>query len=364
MRQVKLEYVWLDGCEPVGIRSKTRNVNIPSENPQIPPTIDNIIEHAPEWSYDGSSTNQAVTENSDLSLKPVKVFKNPFVPPQSPIPSFIVLCEVYDMDGNPHATNNRAILRDAFSNNKESDKTIFSVEQEYVLWNPKENWPAEWGEHGEYPAPQGDYYCGVGGDLSPLRFVVEQHAQACSQIGLYYEGNNAEVMKSQWEYQLGPMDAIDAADSLWISRYILQRVAESRGIGINYDPKPVEGDWNGSGAHINFSTHSMRSGDMDLMNTICEKLADGHGELMSSSDYGVGNERRLTGKHETSSIEDFSYGVSDRSASIRIPPVTVKNDGAGYLEDRRPAANMDPYLAYAAILNTIKVEENAEVITA
>ena len=171
-------------------------------------------------------------------------------------------------------------------------------------------------------------------------------------------------MLSQWEYQLGPMDAIDAADSLWISRYILQRVAESRGIGVNYDPKPVEGDWNGSGAHINFSTDDMRNGDMSHMYTVCERLSEGHAELMSSGAYGVGNERRLTGKHETSSIEEFSYGVSDRSASIRIPPVTVKNDGAGYLEDRRPSANMDPYLAYAAILNTIKVEEDAEVITA
>ena len=364
MRLVKLDYIWLDGNKAVGIRSKSRNVNIPTDNPQIPPSIDDIIEHAPEWSFDGSSTNQAVTESSDLVLKPVKVYKNPFVAPNSQIPAFLVLCEVYDLEGNPHETNNRSTLRDAFANNKDSHNTIFSVEQEYVLWNPKENWPAEWGDHGNEVAPQGNYYCGVGGDLAPLRFVVEQHAQACVQTGLFYEGSNAEVMMSQWEYQLGPMDAIDAADSLWISRYVLQRIAESRGIGVNYDPKPVEGDWNGSGAHINFSTAAMRNGDMENITSVCEKLAEGHKELMSGNVYGVGNEKRLTGKHETSSIEDFSYGVSDRSASIRIPPVTVKNDGAGYLEDRRPAANMDPYLAYAAILNTIKVEEDAEVITA
>ena len=360
MRLTKLEYVWLDGNDKVGLRSKSRNVNIKSENPQTPPTIDNIIEHAPEWSFDGSSTSQAETKLSDLILKPVKIFPNPFAGQNPHNAAFIVLCEVYDLEGNPHASNTRAILRESYSNNKNSHNTIFSAEQEFVFWNPKENWPADWGDNGDLPEPQGSYYCGVGAGLTPLRYVIEQHAHACTQMGLYYEGNNAEVMKSQWEYQIGPLDAIDAADSLWVSRYVLQRLAENRGVAINYDPKPIEGDWNGSGCHINFSTNDMRNGDMEHIESVCEKLGESHETMMSSNVYGIDNDKRLTGNHETSSIDTFSFGVSDRSASVRIPPTTVVNGGSGYIEDRRPAANMDPYLAYASLLDVLAPEdENA-----
>ena len=155
MRLTKLEYVWLDGNDKVGLRSKSRNVNIKSDNPQAPPTIDNIIEHAPDWSFDGSSTSQAETKLSDLILKPVKIFPNPFAGQNPNNAAFIVLCEVYDLEGNPHASNTRAILRESYSNNKNSHNTIFSAEQEFVFWNPKENWPADWGDNGDLPEPQG-----------------------------------------------------------------------------------------------------------------------------------------------------------------------------------------------------------------
>ena len=64
--------------------------------------------------------------------------------------------------------------------------------------------------------------------------------------------------------------------------------------------------------------------------------------------------QRLTGLHETASITDFSYGVSDRGASIRIPIITVEKGWKGWLEDRRPASNGDPYKIAGRIIKTVK----------
>ena len=70
--------------------------------------------------------------------------------------------------------------------------------------------------------------------------------------------------------------------------------------------------------------------------------------------YGASNHLRLTGLHETQSIDKFSYAISDRGASIRIPVGTVNNGWKGYLEDRRPASDADPYKVAAAIIRTVK----------
>ncbi len=85
---------------------------------------------------------------------------------------------------------------------------------------------------------------------------------------------------------------------------------------------------------------------------ICEKFKARHESHIT--DYGSDNDQRLTGLHETQSIDTFSYGVSDRGASIRIPIGTVKYDWKGYLEDRRPASNADPYKVVAQILATLR----------
>jgi glutamine synthetase len=133
----------------------------------------------------------------------------------------------------------------------------------------------------------------------------------------------------------------------------LDRLTEQYGYYIEYHPKPIQGDWNGSGMHANFSNTTLRNcGSKEIYETICEAfrpVAKEHIEV-----YGAFNNMRLTGDHETASINDFSYGISDRGASIRIPIITVENGWKGWLEDRRPASNGDPYKIAGRIITTVK----------
>jgi len=357
-QMTKFEYIWTDGKSSKNVRSKTKYMIWDRSKIRTP---EDFIKSVPEWSYDGSSTNQANTEESDCVLKPVKVVPNTLE--NSRIPSFIVLCEVMNPDGTPHESNTRANLLERLEETELYDMW-FSVEQEFIMTNAVTGNPLGWDEYSDgEPAPQGDYYCGVGPDVVVGRELMEAHAFACNNSGISVGGTNAEVMLSQWEYQLDAKPAIQSADNLIISRFILQRLGERMHIGISYDPKPVEGEWNGSGAHINFSTKYMReSADMDYMNLICSSMGAYHDKSIEV--YGEGNERRLTGEHETSSIDKFTWGELDRTASIRIPIYTVKNDGKGYLEDRRPGANVDPYEAFSYLLGvTNNISEEMFIAT-
>jgi len=259
----------------------------------------------------------------------------------------LVLTEVRYPDGTPHESNKRIDL-EMLAREHHAHDAWFGIEQEYTFFRGRA--PLGWPEGG-YPAPQGPFYCGVGADEVFGRDIVEQHMDACLHAGICISGINAEVMPGQWEFQIGPLGPLEAADQLWIARWLLYRIAEDFGVNATLHPKPVQGDWNGAGAHTNFSTKEMRkSGGYAEVKAACEKLGKRHQEHIAV--YGAHNDLRLTGLHETCSIDEFRYGVSDRGASVRIPMPTEKH-GKGYLEDRRPGANMNPYEVCAILLKTI-----------
>ena len=325
----KLEYIWLDGYKPeASLRSKTKIVSSEPGSPS----------DCPEWSFDGSSTEQAAGDSSDCLLKPVRM-----VPDPARKNGFLVLCEVLNAAGEVHPSNVRGTFED------DSD-FWFGFEQEYTIMD--DGLPLGFPKGG-YPGPQGPYYCSVGTNNCVGRQIVEDHLDTCLEAGLSVTGINAEVMKGQWEYQLFGKGAKAAADDLYLSRYLLFRNAEKYGVSIDLHPKPIQGDWNGSGMHTNFSNTDIRDkGGEDLIKGICEKFRGAHKDHIEV--YGSDNEQRLTGLHETQSIDQFSYDVSDRGASIRIPIGTVQNDWKGYLEDRRPASNACPYKIVKQILTTVK----------
>ncbi len=350
MNNVRLVYLWLDGYETPNIRCKTKYVQLDTNAFGFAKAEDYDIDKVPDWGFDGSSTLQADGDDSDCILKPVKLYDHPYTG-EFPGSSFIVLCEVYNKDGTPHKSNMRAKLVE-LANRYEESEMWFGIEQEYVFMDPKTRRPYGWPENG-FPPPQGRYYCGVGGDVTTLRNLVDSHATTCNLLSIPLCGTNAEVMLSQWEYQIGTAGPVDVCDDLWVARYILETMAQREGACVSLDPKPISGDWNGSGAHINFSTKRLREeGGKNYITNIIRVLMDSHDEHIE--EYGLGNEDRLTGEHETQHIDVFSSGDSDRGASIRIPPTTAETY-RGYLEDRRPAANMDPYRAVARLVKTVGI---------
>jgi glutamine synthetase len=327
----RAEYIWIDGTEPIALmRSKTK-ILPDNEKPGI-------------WGFDGSSTNQAPGENSDCVLNPVFTCPDPIRKGNN----VLVLCEVLLPDTmEPHKTNTRAACLEVAKKYK-AHEPLFGIEQEYTFF--KEGRPLGFPTNG-YPAPQGPYYCGVGADEVHGRDIVEAHTTACLDAGLGISGTNAEVMPGQWEFQVGPLGPIEVSDQLWIGRYLLYRIAEDFDVNASIIAKPMRGDWNGAGAHTNFSTKAMRSG-WDAIVSACEALGAPGKPAEHIAGYGHGTGERLTGAHETAHWSTFRYGVSDRGASIRIP-WQVARDRKGYIEDRRPNANMDPYVVTRLITNTV-----------
>ena len=328
----KLEYIWLDGYSPTqNMRSKTKVVD----------DFNGSLVDCPVWAFDGSSTRQAVGNSSDCLLKPVAIFPDP-----ARINGWLVMTEVLNADGTAHESNGRAQIND------NDDDFWFGFEQEYFIMDVETQLPLGF-PLGGYPGPQGMYYCSVGGKNTHGRDLVEEHADLCIEAGINFEGINQEVACGQWEFQLFAKGAKKAGDELWIARYLLDRLTEDYNYYIDYHPKPIKGDWNGSGMHANFSNTTLREcGSKATYEQICEAFRPVTKEHIEV--YGEHNEERLTGLHETASIHDFTYGVSDRGASIRIPIIVVENGWKGWLEDRRPASNADPYKIAGRIVKTVK----------
>jgi glutamine synthetase len=356
MKVIKAEYLWLDGGSTPSLRSKTKVLRVTEEQFTSLTDVVNSGKSPhdlfPMWGFDGSSTMQASGDNSDCILKPVFTTVDP-----ARQMSWLVLCEVFTTDGTPHETNSRALLREALIAADLTSDPRVGFEQEYVIMDSNTHKPIGWPEAG-YPAPQGPYYCASGGSRVAGRDLVEGHLNAMISSGISVEGVNAEVMLGQWEYQVGGVlvDVLTASDHLWMARYLLDRLSEKFGYYIELDPKPVSGDWNGSGMHTNFSLASMRAGDEAYDNIVeaCDTLGEKINDHLDA--YGEGLERRLTGYHETCSINDFRWGVSDRSASVRVPWQVEKNK-VGYLEDRRPNSNADPYRVVTALVSTLCPKE-------
>ncbi|MGE9269936.1 MAG: glutamine synthetase beta-grasp domain-containing protein [Verrucomicrobiales bacterium] len=331
MPKFKLEYIWLDGYTPVpNLRGKTQI----KEYEKFP-----TLEELPEWGFDGSSTQQADGSDSDCVLKPVAIY-----PDSTRNNGALVMCEVMLPDGTPHPSNSRATILD-------DENAWFGFEQEYFL--VEDGLPLGFPKGG-YPNPQGEYYCGVGfknvGDVA--RQIVEEHLEICLDAGINHEGINAEVAKGQWEFQIFGKGSKKAADQIWVARYILNRLCESYGVDVEYHCKPLTGDWNGSGMHANFSTAYMReTGGKEYFEKLMAAFEKNKDEHIAA--YGPDNHMRLTGLHETQSIDQFSWGIADRGASIRVPHSFAKNDWKGYLEDRRPNSQGDPYAIASRILKTI-----------
>jgi glutamine synthetase len=325
------EYIWIDGATPTpGLRSKTKII-ADGATPGI-------------WGFDGSSTEQATGDKSDCVLRPVSTYPDPIRGGNN----ILVMCEVLLADMTPHPTNNRAACAKA-AKKFAKQEPWFGIEQEYTMLRPN-GWPLGFTADGGYPGPQGPYYCGVGTGKVVGRDIIEAHTQACLDAGIAISGTNAEVMPGQWEFQVGPAGPLEVSDQLHVARWLLHRIAEDFDVVISIAAKPQKGDWNGAGAHTNFSTNAMRAdGGIAAIEKACKAL--GTKVDLHIKGYGHDIESRLTGHHETAPYNKFSYGVSNRGASVRIP-LQVSIDKKGYMEDRRPNANMDPYTVTRLLVET------------
>ena len=284
--KAKLEYIWLDGYAPTqSLRSKTRIEN----------DFGGTLEECPMWSFDGSSTVQADGSASDGLLKPVAIFPDP-----DRTSAYLVMTEVLNADGTPHVTNGRATIDD------DDDDFWFGFEQEYFLIDIDTNLPPGF-PAGGFPGPQGPYYCSVGASNTFGRDCIDDHLDLCLEAGVTVEGINAEVAAGQWEFQVFAKGAKRAGDETWVARYLLERTGEKYGFAVDYHPKPFgKLDWNGSGMHANFSNGAMRdTGGEEIFKQICEEFGKNIDRHISV--YGAENDQRLTGAHETQSIDLLDF---------------------------------------------------------
>jgi glutamine synthetase len=337
--KIVAEYVWID--MDMNLRSKTKIIEKLEYH--------SSIKDFPEWNFDGSSTGQSVTKNSDLILKPVDFIKNPLIDKKyinQNCGYYLVLCEVGD-------ESNYSELKNLYLKTI-GDEPWFGIEQEYMLLDYEGQPLDQYLINKDFEYKSNQHYCSTGTGKAMGREIVMEHMHACIEAGIKICGINSEVTPSQWEFQIGPLYALEMCNQLWLARYILIQIAESHNVYVSFHPKPFP-HLNGSGAHTNFSTKDMRKdGGVDEIYKAIDKLSKNHKQHIEV--YGNYNDMRLTGTNETANINTFSYGECDRSSSIRIP-INVIKDKKGYMEDRRPAANMDPYLVVGRILKTVIIED-------
>jgi glutamine synthetase len=345
------EYIWIDAYG--NLRSKNRTLTI--DKSKLDDTIisaNKYLNFIPQWNFDGSSTGQAPTEESEVWLRPVRVFHDPFRVKLDGVVSLLVLCSVFEPNGSPNRFNNRFKSMKVFETRKH-EASWYGLEQEFFIIDVDTGKPLGLSDNSR---PQGPYYCGVGANNAFGRSLVNEAYIKCLYAGINVSGMNGEVAPGQWEIQVGPVQGVDAADQVWMLRYILGRVSEDYSertgnrVIVDFGAKPVSGDWNGSGMHVNFSTESMRSeGGYQVILECMDLLKVKHKEHLEC--YGEDNSLRLTGKHETSDMKNFTWSVGGRNTSVRIPTMVFQTK-KGYFEDRRPSSSADPYLITSKLLET------------
>ncbi|KAH0519677.1 Glutamine synthetase [Microtus ochrogaster] len=319
--KVQAMYIWVDGTGE-GLRCKTRTLDCEPK----------CVEELPKRNFDGSSTFQSEGSNSDMYLRPVAMFRDPF----HKEPNKLVFCEVFKYNWKPAETNLRHTCKrimDMVSN----QHPWFGMEQEYTLMGtedtllvglpmaslgPKIHTTVVW----EQTKPMAG---------TSWRLTTGRACMLESRLQEQMPRSFVQLEFAQWEFQIGPCEGIRMGDPLWVARFILHRVCEDFRVIATFDPKPIPGNWNGAGCPTNFSTKAMRE------------------------ENGLDNALRLTGFHETSNINDFSAGVANRSASIHIPR-TVGQEKRGYFEDRRPSANCDPFAVTEAIVRTCLLNKTGD----
>ncbi len=342
MSAVKFEYIWFGASGE--LRSKVRVEWVENVNS---PLFKGELESLPIWNYDGSSTAQASGEDSEVLIRPVRVYKSPFA---QDIIEYVVLCETLLPNMEPHPTNNRSKVAHLFSeSNVEKHDPMFGIEHEFFVLDRNTRLPLGFEGLNSYPAPQGQYYCSVGAGNAYGREFLQECLDKAIRCGIRVTGSNMEVAPGQMEIQVCN-HGLAAADDSAVLKYILGRVSEKYDYVVEWGAKPVKGDWNGSGCHVNFSTSEMRvvGGWEKIMDAI-NRLGEKHTEHIDN--YGSDNHERLTGLHETSDMNTFSWGVANRGCSIRIPRSTEEKQ-YGYLEDRRPSSSADMYLVTGKLFET------------
>jgi len=341
-KRILVEYIWIGGNEE--LRSKTRVIDV--TNDEYNDSLNLVLS---VWNYDGSSTGQAPGQNSEVIIKPRRICRCPFRRDGNNV---LVICDTYDSNDQPLPTNTRFNAAIIFAQ-KPEEEPWFGIEQEFFFIDAKTNKPLGFNDEvADVPTVQGQYYCSVGAKNSFGRQIMEDVLNNMLYAGLKVSGINAEVAPGQFEFQIGPVVGIDAPDQVHLARYILERTAEKYNVWIDYHPKPLgfDADWNGSGLHHNFSTKAMREQNgLGVILDAMTKLESQHLEHMKV--YGKDNHMRMSGKHETSSYDKFTFGRASRNTSVRIGNDVYVN-GCGYFEDRRPASNADPYHVCSKIFET------------
>nr|CAH7745052.1 unnamed protein product [Callosobruchus chinensis] len=314
--KVQLTYLWIDHTGE-NLRSKTRTLDFsPSTYKEVP-----------IWNFNGFHTMKAPKEKSDYYLVPVSLYNDPIRRGANKI----VLCETFDADEKPCKTNHRQKCVEAL--NKVCDHEVYiGFEQDYYIMG-SDGRPFGWPPMGE-PISDRQYY-------ASMCTVIGREITECIYRALLYAGVNvysdcAEPAPSQWELKTNGERGVKPADDMWFSRWLMQRIAEDFGLCISFQPF-VSPRWSKSGLHVTYSTKKMRDNDgMKYIQETIKKLEKCHTEMLKI--------------YKSTYLGDkFTSGIGDRTASVRIPKI-VADKKKGFIEDRRPAGNADPYKIMEALI--------------